>query len=125
MATEAQKRAKRRYLEKCKQINIVIYPTESDIMALMDDLPDKTGYIKRLIRDDIARNSIARDDIAVVDNYGVYYDRTEDLTTGEVVRMASKILGALGETGHVPSIEESQHIVASAMSAADAIIGDK
>lgn len=115
MQTEAQKRAKRRYLEKCKQINIVIYPTESDIMALMDDLPDKTGYIKRLIRDDIAG----------VHRYEVYYEQTEELTTGEVVRMASRILEALGETEHVPGVEESRRIVARAMSARDAIVGDK
>lgn len=113
MQTEAQTRAKRNYLKKCKQVNIVIYPTERDIAERIGEQGDKTGYIKGLIRDDIARGQ----------RYEVYHEQTDELTTGEVVRMATKILDALGETDRVPEVVEAQGIVARAMSARDAIIG--
>lgn len=115
MATEAQKAAKKRYLKRCKQINVIIYPTESDIMARVNDMHDKTGYIKDLIRRDMAEDQ--REE--------VYFEETEELSTSDVVAMAVKILEALGEEDRDVTITESRRIVARAMAARDLIIGSK
>lgn len=55
MATsEAQKRAAIKYMkEKTKAYTMRFYPTDADLLAWFESQPNKQGYIKRLIRDDM------------------------------------------------------------------------
>lgn len=60
MRTEAQKRARRRYDRKCKKLQVTVYPSEPDIEDRLDEVRDGEGispYVKRLIREDIARGN--------------------------------------------------------------------
>lgn len=52
MANEAQKRYRK---EKTKQMNLVFYPGDADIVKKLDEVPAKATYIKQLIRDDISK----------------------------------------------------------------------
>lgn len=54
--TEAQKRAEKKYNKNCKRLIVMLYPTEQDIMEKINSVDNYSGYIKGLIRDDIARN---------------------------------------------------------------------
>lgn len=59
MATEAQKRASTRY-NKANTTQVLLrlnLNTERDIIEALDAQPSKAGYIKRLIREDVARNT--------------------------------------------------------------------
>jgi hypothetical protein len=51
--SEAQKRAKKKYQAKVKRITVDFYPTEADLIAHLEKQPQKTTYIKNLIRKDI------------------------------------------------------------------------
>lgn len=43
--------------EKTTTVNVRIFrSTESDILSKLESVPNKSGYIKSLIRSDIARN---------------------------------------------------------------------
>lgn len=53
--TEAQQKAKRKYLAKGKRIIIDFYPTEADLIAHVEKQPKKQTYIKDLIREDIKK----------------------------------------------------------------------
>ena len=57
MATEAQRKAQRRYDAKnTRQVHIKLnLRTDKDVLERLDDVPSKQGYIKRLIRDDLER----------------------------------------------------------------------
>jgi vacuolar-type H+-ATPase subunit E/Vma4 len=55
MMTEAQKRAKKKYLPKVKRMLIEFYPTESELIAHIEKQPKKQTYIKDLIRADIKK----------------------------------------------------------------------
>jgi hypothetical protein len=57
MATEAQRRARRRYdARNTRQVHIKLnLRTDSDVLARLDEVQSKQGYIKRLIRDDLER----------------------------------------------------------------------
>ena len=57
MATEAQRKAQRRYdARNTRQVHIKLnLRTDSDVLARLDDVPSKQGYIKRLIREDLAK----------------------------------------------------------------------
>lgn len=114
MATEAQKRAKRNYLKKCQQLNLVIYPTEKEIADKLADMHDKSGYIKDLIRRDIAMEQ--REEI--------YFEETESLTTGEVRTMAAAMVEAV--SGRVDpfriSVDDARRIVARFMAARDELL---
>ena len=50
--------AQKKYLkEKSVSFNIRMFPaTESDIIDKLNEQSNKAGYVKRLIREDIARN---------------------------------------------------------------------
>lgn len=51
MATEAQRRASRKYRsEKCSQVNVVFYPTDADIAEWLGGFDNKSGHIKELLR---------------------------------------------------------------------------
>lgn len=55
MATEAQKKAQARYAAKnTRQINLQFNKTtDADILAKLDSVDNKLGYIKALIRADL------------------------------------------------------------------------
>ena len=54
--SDAQKRATAKYLrEKVKTISIRFYPAEHDLFEWLDAQPNKQGYVKRLIREDMER----------------------------------------------------------------------
>jgi hypothetical protein len=50
---EVQKRAKAKYKSKVKRLTIDFYPTEADLIEQINKQPNKQGYIKNLIRNDI------------------------------------------------------------------------
>lgn len=56
MTTEAQKRARKEYEKKCRRLVVTVYPSETDIMEKIADMPHYVPYIKGLIRADIAKN---------------------------------------------------------------------
>ena len=56
MATEAQKKAKKKYLDKGKRIYIEFYPTEADLISHIEKQQNRQGYIKGLIRADMERS---------------------------------------------------------------------
>ena len=60
MATEAQKRAVDKYDKKAtKKILLKLNKqTDADILTRLDNVPNKQGYIKALIRDDIAKGGV-------------------------------------------------------------------
>lgn len=53
MLTEAQKRAKEKYNKKTTKITIEFYPQDVDILKKVQEQPNKQGYIKELIKNDI------------------------------------------------------------------------
>lgn len=53
--TEAQQKAKRKYLAKGKRITVDFYPTEVDLIEHIEKQPKKQTYIKDLIREDMAK----------------------------------------------------------------------
>ncbi len=53
--TEAQQRAKRKYLAKGKRITVDFYPTEADLIAHLEKQEKKQTYIKELIRRDMEK----------------------------------------------------------------------
>ena len=54
--TEAQKRATAKYVKaNVKQVAIKLGPPDRDILEWLDSQPNKAGYIKRLIREDMER----------------------------------------------------------------------
>lgn len=56
--TEAQKRAHAKYEAKAKRLAISLYPSEIDLLDKISEVSKTEGYspyIKRLIREDIAR----------------------------------------------------------------------
>ena len=60
MATEAQKRAVAKYDAKAtrKILLKMNKATDADILQRLDNVPSKQGYIKALIRDDIAKGGV-------------------------------------------------------------------
>ena len=55
--TEAQKRATAKYLKNnVKRAAVAFYPAEADLWEWLDAQPNKAGYIKRLIREDMERS---------------------------------------------------------------------
>ncbi len=53
--TDAQKRAKKKYLSKGRRITVDFYPTEQDLIDHLESQPQKQTYIKNLIREDIKK----------------------------------------------------------------------
>ena len=55
--TEAQRKAQRRYDAKnTRQVHIKLnLRTDKDVLARLDEVQSKQGYIKRLIREDLAK----------------------------------------------------------------------
>lgn len=58
MVSEARKRANAKYnREKTAQRVVRFPPNERDLLAHLDTQPNKAGYIKRLIREDMERQA--------------------------------------------------------------------
>lgn len=55
MASEAEKRAKKKYLSKVKRVAVDFYPTEKDLLEHVEKQPAKGTYIKQLIRQDMQK----------------------------------------------------------------------
>jgi len=58
MTTDKYAPQKRFRKANSKQFNLVCFTgTEQDIIDKLESVPNKSGYIKQLIRDDIARSN--------------------------------------------------------------------
>ena len=55
MASEAQKKANRKYKANVKRFTIEFPPSESDLWEHLEKQPKKQTYIKNLIRADMAK----------------------------------------------------------------------
>lgn len=55
MTSEAQLNAVKKYKQKVKRITIDFHPTEEDLWEHIQNQPNKQGYIKKLIREDIEK----------------------------------------------------------------------
>lgn len=57
MATEAQRRANRKYeAENTRQVHLKLnLRTDKDVLEKLDSVPSKQGYIKELIRADLKK----------------------------------------------------------------------
>jgi len=53
--TDAQRRADKKYKASLKRTLVTFYPAESDLWEWLDAQPNKQGYVKRLIREDMER----------------------------------------------------------------------
>lgn len=53
--TEAEKKAKKKYLAKGKRLTIDFYPSEADLIEHIEKQEKKQTYIKNLIREDIKK----------------------------------------------------------------------
>lgn len=60
MATEAQKKAKKKYRDSGKRMTVDFYPSESDLIEHVEKQPNKQGYIKNLIRADMEKEKEGR-----------------------------------------------------------------
>lgn len=56
MATEAQKKARKKYRDSGKRMTVDFYPSEAELYEHIEKQPNKQGYIKNLIRADIERS---------------------------------------------------------------------
>lgn len=54
--TEAEKKAKKKYLSKGKRFTVDFYPSEIGLIKHLEKQEKKQTYIKNLIREDIERN---------------------------------------------------------------------
>lgn len=51
---EARNRAHSKYRrEKCRTVQVTLFPTDRDIIEKLDSVDNKSGYIKGLIRADV------------------------------------------------------------------------
>lgn len=59
MATEAQIKAQKKYdAANTRQVHLKLNRrTDKDVLARLDEVPSKQGYIKRLIRADLQRTA--------------------------------------------------------------------
>lgn len=56
MASEAQKKALKKYKAKVKRLTIDFTPSEAELFEYIEKQPKKQTYIKNLIRQDIEKN---------------------------------------------------------------------
>lgn len=55
MATEAQRKAIKKYKEKVRKLTLEFSPTEADLLEYINKQPQKQTYIKNLIRADMKK----------------------------------------------------------------------
>lgn len=72
--TDAEKKAKKKYLDKGKRMTVDFYPSEADLIEQIDKQPNKQGYIKNLIRSDIGNGIFliykdSMDDACTIEGY--------------------------------------------------------
>lgn len=56
MATEAQKKALKKYKAKVKRLTVDFPVSEAELYTHVEKQPNKQGYIKSLIRADMEKN---------------------------------------------------------------------
>lgn len=83
MKTEAQQKAKRKYLAKGKRLTLDFYPTEADLIEHIEKQPKKQTYIKELIRKDMTAHgcwvqpsSMCNPKCSVCGKYSNYDEKT-------------------------------------------------
>lgn len=54
-ATDAQRKADRKYKSTLKRALVTFYPAEAGLWEWLDSQPNKQGYVKQLIREDMER----------------------------------------------------------------------
>jgi hypothetical protein len=60
LATEAQKKATKKYKQKVKRFTVDFYPTEDELWEHIQQQPKKQTYIKHLIQEDMQKSTIVR-----------------------------------------------------------------
>lgn len=55
MASEAQRKANKKYKQKIKRLTVDFYPAEAELFEHISKQPKKQTYIKDLIRADMER----------------------------------------------------------------------
>ena len=55
MASEAQRKAVKNYKKKINRFTVDFYPADNDLWEQLQKQPNKQGYIKNLIRQDIKK----------------------------------------------------------------------
>jgi hypothetical protein len=63
--TEAQKRARNKYQKKVKKLTLDFCPSEKDLLEQIHKQPNKQGYIKRLIRNDMRFKNVCNTAAAI------------------------------------------------------------
>ena len=53
----ADRKARENYKPKVKRFTVDFYPTEADLLEHMNSQPNKQGYIKQLIREDMKKGA--------------------------------------------------------------------
>ena len=57
MASDAQKKASKKYKEKLKRITIDFYPADAELWEHIQKQPQKQTYIRNLIRADMEKQA--------------------------------------------------------------------
>lgn len=52
---DCEKRAKAKYRQKCKQVNIIFCPTEADLYEHIKAQGNMSGYLKQLVKKDMCK----------------------------------------------------------------------
>lgn len=60
MVSEAEKRAKAKYRKKVKQAIASFYPKDEELYEWLERQPNKSGYIRELIRRDMEKHQRER-----------------------------------------------------------------
>lgn len=60
MVSEAEKRAKAKYRKKVKQAIVSFYPKDEELYEWLERQPNKSGYIRELIRRDMEKHQRER-----------------------------------------------------------------
>ena len=53
MLTDAQKKAKAKFLKKVTKVQIEFYPQDAELLQKVNEQPNKQAYIKELIKKDL------------------------------------------------------------------------
>ncbi|NLQ13289.1 hypothetical protein HGI81_05450 [Olsenella sp. KGMB02461] len=56
MVSEAERRAKAKYRKKVKQAIVGFYPKDEELYEWLERQPNKSGYIRELIRKDMEKH---------------------------------------------------------------------
>ena len=56
--TEAERKAKAKYRKKLNHVEVTFFPAEKELYEQLQKQPNKAGYIKNLIRQDIKKGGL-------------------------------------------------------------------